>query len=101
MVLFPGANLILQAVDVLEQPPDDELEEIESELGVLEIELLDLVVTDRQQLAVFDAFERKRPLVIGRNQADFADDLTSSHFLLDLVKPVAPRNGIEHRRRQI
>ena len=91
----------MQTGDVLEQPLADKLQEIESELGVLEIELLDLFVADRKQLTIFDAFERKSPLVIRRNQADFADDLTGTDVLLDLMKPVAPRNRIEHGRREI
>src|SRR5690349_15996836 len=66
----------LQPRDVLQQPLARELEEIKSELRVLEIELAQLFVAEREHLAISDAFERSGTPVFRREQSHFADERT-------------------------
>src|SRR5579885_3534474 len=59
-------ELFFEPRDVLQQALARELQEIEPELRVLEVELAQFFVAQRQHLAVGDAFERGGAPVLGR-----------------------------------
>src|SRR5438552_14502151 len=62
----------LEPGDVLEQALGRQHQEVVAELRVLKVDLEQLFVGDGQDLAVLDAFDRRRSPVVGGEKAEFA-----------------------------
>src|SRR5262245_51152228 len=63
---------------------DDQMEQTESELRILEVELLELIVVDHRGLHVALAAHRHGAPAVRREQADLAEQRTVAECLTDL-----------------
>src|SRR4051812_38874147 len=78
-------QLLLQALDVLQQPLAGQHQEVIAELRILEVDLEQPVVGDRQHLAVLDAFDRSGAPVVRREEAEFAHERSGQDLDVDLL----------------
>src|SRR3569832_2711889 len=86
--LTPGAPLMVRLLpkprDVGAQALRDQVAHMERELRLLEVELLEDFLRDRQHRAMGDAPRRQRAHPLRREAGDLAEDLAVRHGLADL-----------------
>jgi hypothetical protein len=82
--------------DVLEQTLRYELDEVKTELRILEIKLLDLIVTDLKKGACLDAFQALGASTLRREEGKLADHMWRHELDAALHEPEAPGNHDEH-----
>ncbi len=96
LVAQPG-----RLVQVLEQPPAHELQEVKAEIRAPGMQPLHIVIADAEQHSVLDAFERIGPPVVGGEPAEFADDLAGSEFVARPAQAEAALLDREHLARLV
>src|SRR3984885_12137992 len=62
----------LESCDVFQQALAGQHQEVVTELRILEIDFQELLVGDREHVAVFETGHGRRALVVGREEAEFA-----------------------------
>src|SRR5260221_342229 len=96
MLLALCGQQVLSAFQIVQKSLAYEPEEIKAELRVLEIELADFVITNRQQVAAFGTFNRLGPLKTGRQQSHFSKNVTRSKLDVELAYQVLAFCGQKH-----
>src|SRR5262245_26038058 len=94
--LLTARKLGFQPRNVLEQALRYEADEVEAEPRILEVELLNLIVTDLQQGSCFKALQRLRAAALRGEKSKLADHVRRGEFDATLDKPVTAGDENEH-----
>jgi hypothetical protein len=81
---------------ILQQALAGQDQKVVAELWVLKVDLEQLLIGYGQHLRVLGAFDRRRPLVIGREEAEFAHQLSRRQFDAEIGNQEFPGHGQEH-----
>ena len=86
--LLTARKLGFQPRNVLEQALRYEADEVEAEPRILEVELLNLIITDLQQGSCFNALKRLRAAALRGEKSKLANYLRRGELDATLDKPV-------------
>ena len=76
---------LFQPRDVLQETLAGQNEEVIAELRVLEVDLEQPVIGDRQHVAVFETFDGRGAPVVGRQESQFAHQVSGGQLDADLL----------------
>jgi hypothetical protein len=68
-----------QLFNVFEQSPANQLQKVEAKSGILEIELPDLRIADRQQVPILETSEGLRAEPTGGHESNLSDNVAGSN----------------------
>ena len=88
----------LKARKVLQKAIAGQTKKVVSEFRIVQIDLTQPVVANSQDLAILDALDRLRPVVAGRDKAEFAQDAPGGNFDTNFGHQEFSRHRQEHFR---
>src|ERR1700750_3453626 len=97
LVIGPALlNNLFKTRDILQKRFAGEAEEIIAELWILEVNFQQSVIGHRQDFAILNAFDRLRPSIVGRQEAELTHETSWRDLDAELGHEKFCANGEEH-----